>query len=220
MSGVCSAGKVAALGLFTAVAALNVVRPLPSRNGLTRLQQLRGTSTANPSMKLSEGEAKLAWLASLDEPAWGKAAAAMADLATQAADLQVLEEACNEGVEQACDELSREEEAKRRWLASLDAPTWGAAAAAVSAAAAPSLGPVPEDAAPLTARAPVRMAAASSPGPAPAFEVPATDAEDTRKAGAVLAVLLASAAFYFAAPEWLENLPMIAKEVADLSNTS
>merc|ERR1719271_401114 len=46
-----------------------------------------------------------------------------------------MEEACYEGDDVACDSLSREEEAKRAWLAKLDAPTWGAAAAAVSAVA-------------------------------------------------------------------------------------
>merc|ERR1719482_1897964 len=44
-------------------------------------------------------------------------------------------EACDEGDVVACDNLSNEEEAKRAWLANLDAPTWGAAAAAVSAVA-------------------------------------------------------------------------------------
>ena len=41
-----------------------------------------------------------------------------------------------EQVEEACDGLSLEEEAKRAWLARLDAPTWGAVAAAVSEVAA------------------------------------------------------------------------------------
>ena len=41
-----------------------------------------------------------------------------------------------EQVEEACDSLSVEEEAKRAWLARLDAPTWGAVAAAVSEVAA------------------------------------------------------------------------------------
>ena len=41
-----------------------------------------------------------------------------------------------EQVEEACDSLSVEEEAKRAWIARLDAPTWGAVAAAVSEVAA------------------------------------------------------------------------------------
>jgi len=40
--------------------------------------------------------------------------------------------ACYSGDEVACDNLSAEQEAKLAWLAKLDAPTWGAAAAAVS----------------------------------------------------------------------------------------
>jgi hypothetical protein len=43
--------------------------------------------------------------------------------------------ACEAGDNVACDNLSLEEEAKRAWLLKLDAPTWGAAAAAVSAVA-------------------------------------------------------------------------------------
>ena len=37
----------------------------------------------------------------------------------------MLQEACVSGDDTACDTLSREEEAKRAWLARLDVPTWG-----------------------------------------------------------------------------------------------
>jgi hypothetical protein len=84
---------------------------------------------------MSEEAAKRAWLAKLDAPTWGSAATAMANVASEAAHMAEMEEACDQGVEVACDELSREDEAKRAWLAKLDAPTWGAAAAAVSAVA-------------------------------------------------------------------------------------
>ena len=106
-----------------------------------------------------EDEAKRAWLAKLDVPAWSAAAAAVSAVAsevsaspgvssaaTSAAELSkdawlsklddALSEACDEGDNVACDHMSSEEEAKRAWLAKLDVPAWGAAAAAVSAVAA------------------------------------------------------------------------------------
>ena len=83
----------------------------------------------------SEEAAKRAWLAKLDAPTWGAAATDLAHVAAEAARMEEMEEACYEGDDVACDSLSREEEAKRAWLARLDAPTWGAAAAAVSAVA-------------------------------------------------------------------------------------
>ena len=51
----------------------------------------------------------------------------MAQLAQMAAD-------CEAGNDVACEEFSREEEAKRAWLAKLDVPTWGKAAAQMAAA--------------------------------------------------------------------------------------
>jgi len=79
-----------------------------------------------------EEEAKRAWLARLDAPSWGQAAKAMAEAARQAAEVEALAAGCDSGDDEACDILSREEEAKRRWLARLDAPSWGAAAAGVA----------------------------------------------------------------------------------------
>ena len=83
----------------------------------------------------SKEEAKRAWLAKLDAPAWGAAASAMRQVASQASQVQTLTEDCASGVELACDSLSLEEEAKLAWMKKLDAPSWGAAAAAVSAVA-------------------------------------------------------------------------------------
>jgi hypothetical protein len=90
----------------------------------------------------SEEAAKTAWLAKLDAPTWGTAATALAGIASEAAYVADMTEACDDGDEVACDSLSREDEAKRAWLAQLDVPTWGAhvptlgaAAAAVSAVA-------------------------------------------------------------------------------------
>lgn len=92
--------------------------------------------SAAPAGNLSEEEAKLAWLARLDAPTWGQAAAAVTQVAADASLFAAMEQACETGVQEACDSLSREEEAKREWLAKLDAPAWGAAAAAVTAVAA------------------------------------------------------------------------------------
>ncbi|EOD11060.1 hypothetical protein EMIHUDRAFT_452477, partial [Emiliania huxleyi CCMP1516] len=93
-------------------------------------------------MQQSEDAAKAAWLArtAADAPSWGPkggtpASTTMSEVAGQASALLALTEDCDSGVEAACDTLSREEEAKRAWLASLDVPAWGAAAAAVSAVA-------------------------------------------------------------------------------------
>ena len=49
----------------------------------------------------------------------------MGQVASQASQVQTLTEECASGVEQACASLSREEEAKNAWLASLDQePAW------------------------------------------------------------------------------------------------
>lgn len=91
---------------------------------------------AQTGAQTGEPAAKAAMLARLDASTWGKAAATMASLATEASEMAALSEACDEGEVIACDSLSQEDEAKRKWLERIDAPTWSAAAAAVSAAAA------------------------------------------------------------------------------------
>ena len=62
-----------------------------------------------------EAAAKAAWLAKMDAPAWGKAAEAVASASASAAMTEAAEEACDQGVTEACDGLSREEEAKRAY---------------------------------------------------------------------------------------------------------
>ena len=83
----------------------------------------------------SEDAAKAAWLAKLDAPAWGKASSALVDIASDAAVETYWSEKCDEGEDEACEQLSAEEDAKRAWLAKLDASTWGAVNAAVTAVA-------------------------------------------------------------------------------------
>ena len=89
------------------------------------------TSTATST----EEAAKQAWLAKLDAPTWGKAASSLTEIAGASAVTQELTEKCDGGIVSACDALSNEEEAKKAWLAKLDAPTWGAVTAAVSTVA-------------------------------------------------------------------------------------
>ena len=94
-------------------------------------------ATFGPQRMSSAGEeaAKAAWLAKMDAPAWSKAAEAVASASASAAMTEAAEEACDQGVTEACDGLSREEEAKRAYLAKLDVPTWGAVTAAVASVA-------------------------------------------------------------------------------------
>ena len=42
---------------------------------------------------------------------------------------------CEQGVFEACDGLTHEQEAKKQWLAKMDAPRWGAVTAAVASVA-------------------------------------------------------------------------------------
>jgi len=84
-----------------------------------------------PAAGHSEATQK-AWLARLDAPTWGKAAAALASIASEAGILAALRQACEQGVDEVCDDPSREDEARQAWLAKLDAPTWDAVAAVVS----------------------------------------------------------------------------------------
>merc|ERR1719506_2497701 len=83
-----------------------------------------------------EEEAKRAWLAKLNVPTWGAAATTLASGASEAAQMAEMSASCDAGDKVACDNLSREEEAKRAWLSKLDVPTWGAAAATLASTAA------------------------------------------------------------------------------------
>jgi hypothetical protein len=85
--------------------------------------------------KMSEEQAKKAWMAKHDFPTWGKAATVLSSAASEASQLAEMTAACDKGDEVACDNLSREEEAKRAWLAKQDFPTWGKAATAFANAA-------------------------------------------------------------------------------------
>merc|ERR1719506_3618258 len=82
-----------------------------------------------------EEEAKRAWLAKLNVPTWGAAATTLASGASEAAQMAEMSAACDAGDKVACDNLSREEEAKRAWLAKLDVPSWGAAATTLATGA-------------------------------------------------------------------------------------
>jgi len=99
------------------------------------LEKLDAPTWGQKSQEAVAEEAKKAWLARLDAPSWGKAAKAITGLLHEASALQDLEVKCDAGDDAACETLSKEEEAKKVWLAKLDVPAWGAAAAAVSAVA-------------------------------------------------------------------------------------
>merc|ERR1719310_986156 len=73
---------------------------------------------------------------SQDVPTLSTAASAINKAATDVATNAALEQDCNQGVYEACEDLSREDEAKRAWLAKLDVPAWGKVSAAVSEEAA------------------------------------------------------------------------------------
>ena len=77
-------------------------------------------------------EAKRAWLAKLDAPSWGQAAAALSSVVAEATQMAAAVADCDSGVDVACEELSNEDEAKKAWLTTLDVPAWGAAAATVT----------------------------------------------------------------------------------------
>jgi len=88
-----------------------------------------------------EDEAKQAWLAKIDVPAWGKAAEAMeamfvAEQVPVASSSSTPEEAAKKAWLAKLDvpvwgKLT-EEQAKQKWLSRLDAPVWGQAAAAMT----------------------------------------------------------------------------------------
>merc|ERR1719337_663646 len=63
--------------------------------------------------------AEKAWMAKLDDTTWGKAAETGPSTVAEAAQMALTTAACEAGDEVACDELSREEEAKRAWMANL-----------------------------------------------------------------------------------------------------
>ena len=74
------------------------------------------------SMPTPEDEAKAAWLVKLDAPVWGQAGRALDAVAAEAAAFNKMEEDCVAQVDLACEQLSREDEAKRQWLKRLVLP--------------------------------------------------------------------------------------------------
>ena len=76
--------------------------------------------------------AKAAWLNKLDLPSWGAAASALNEAAADASKLEDLTDGCESGDDEACVMMWSEEEARKAWLAKLDAPSWAAAAKTVS----------------------------------------------------------------------------------------
>ena len=75
---------------------------------------------------MSEEEAKQKWLAKLDAPVWGQAGSAVIEV-VEASKMAYLTEECEAGDSAACETLSKEDEAKKAWLAKLDVPAvaWG-----------------------------------------------------------------------------------------------
>ena len=103
-------------------------------------------SAAPPSPKVSEDEAKRAWLARLDVPTWGMGQASTPVVAATPIYAPPVAMAA------PSPKLS-EAEAKRAWLAKLDVPTWGkgqASAPAATPAATPTYAPALATAAPST----------------------------------------------------------------------
>jgi len=76
-----------------------------------------------------------ALLGTLDAPAWSEAAGAITDVINEAARMEALTEACGSGDDVACKALSREDAAKRAWLAKIDVATWDDAAKVITAMA-------------------------------------------------------------------------------------
>ena len=84
----------------------------------------------------AEEAAKQAWLARLDEPTWRKASSSLVSIAGSAAAQAALAEDCRQGVDEACKRLTtREEDAKKAWLARMETSEWGAVNQAVTAVA-------------------------------------------------------------------------------------
>ena len=104
---------------FTDASTLEVAAPLP-------------TSLLMPDDK----KAKVKWLERLDSHAWGQAAEALATIAAEASEMARVDAACDAGVDVACAQMSKEEEAKRAWLAQLNVQEWNKAAVFVSEIAA------------------------------------------------------------------------------------
>ena len=90
---------------------------LPSFKALQ--QECGSGNDAACEMLSDEEEAKAAWLARLDAPAWGSLASASVEVGAIRSDfaaaMAVLEDRCNAGIDAACEVLSVEQRAKAQW---------------------------------------------------------------------------------------------------------
>jgi hypothetical protein len=113
MAGAVVAGAVAeaeqAIGLMGDV--LDVLAGLPEEEAKRAWLASQDQLPAAPTSVASESAAKAAWLAKQEAPAWGQGGAAVTPPPPQANWQELsLQELCVEGVEEACDTISLEEE--------------------------------------------------------------------------------------------------------------
>ena len=120
MAGAVVAGAVAeaeqAIGSMGDM--LDVLAGLPEEEAKRAWLASQDQLSAAPASASSESAAKAAWLAKQAAPAWGQGGAAVTPPPPQASWQELsLQELCEEDVEEACDTISLEEEAKLAWLA-------------------------------------------------------------------------------------------------------
>jgi len=94
-----------------------------------------GVKARASAESLDEAAQKRAWLKALDVPTWGKAAIALSDAASEAAEMAELTAMCDAGDDVSCRILSEQKEETATWLQKLQVSDWGAAATVLSAAA-------------------------------------------------------------------------------------
>jgi len=94
-----------------------------------------GLAARASSERLDDLVEKRAWLKKLDAPMWCKAAIAVSDAASEAAEMAQLVAMCEAGDEVECRILSERKEETSVVLDKLNVADWGAAAAVLSAAA-------------------------------------------------------------------------------------
>ena len=126
-----AAAATASKASDVATAAALTSRPIDSATAARIADVERSREDTKAAWLTTVEETSAAWL---DAPALAKAADAVAEVAADAGLVAEMTEACEAGSDVACENLTREDAAKAAWLAKLDAPTLGAAAAATSAA--------------------------------------------------------------------------------------
>ena len=77
-----------------------------------------------PTAPPTDPAAKAAWLAKLDLVASGQADEVLREVTANVELMESLLAQCEAGDDGACEALAREEEAKRAWMAKIDAPAW------------------------------------------------------------------------------------------------